>query len=64
MEWVLIILDKFFIGHLFWLRELKIEDDFLVILVKDDFLAILVFIGISELFIIYYFLAVYFEDRI
>jgi hypothetical protein len=49
---------------LFWLRELKIEDDFLVILVKDDFLAILVFIGISELFIIYYFLAVSFEDRI
>ena len=56
MEWVLIILDKFFIGHLFWLRELKIKDDCEV--------AILVFIGISELFIIYYFLAVYFEDRI
>jgi hypothetical protein len=27
-------------------------------------MAILVFIGISELFTIYYFLAVYFEDRI
>jgi len=27
-------------------------------------MAILVFLGISELFMIYYFLAVYFKDRI
>ena len=56
MEWVLIILDKFFIGHLFWLQELKIKDNCEV--------AILVFIGVSELFMIYYFLAVSFEERI
>jgi hypothetical protein len=52
----LISLNKFFIGHLFWLQELKIKDDCEV--------AILVFIGVSELFIIYYFLAVSFEERI